>query len=113
MNEFSSGPPIPPPSGDVCPVCHAPLSGRPKFCPNCGVVLAQVSGGTSCWVSLLSAFLVLAALAFGGAGACFALFASSEFGSGNNAQTYGIVAFCFAVTLVCGWAVFALNRRKK
>lgn len=112
MSEFST-PPIPPPTGDVCPVCHAPLQGRPQFCPNCGASRAQFSGGASCWKALFSAFLGLLAVAFGGAGACFLVFASSAYGSGQNLQSYGTVAFCFVVSAICIWAIWALNRRRK
>ncbi len=112
MSEFSN-PPIPLPSGDLCPVCHTAYEGRPKFCPHCGAVLSQFSGGVSCWRALAAGVLVLLALAFGGAGACFLLFASNEFGNGQNGQTYGIVAFCFAVTIGCLWAAWALSRSKR
>ncbi|HVF85279.1 MAG TPA: hypothetical protein VM821_04810 [Abditibacteriaceae bacterium] len=118
MNEppvppFHDSPPIPPPAGDLCPVCHAPLQGRPKFCPNCGVILAQVSGGTSCWISLVSISLILLALAFGSVGACFLLFAQLAGMGSNDSQTYGIIAFCLLAALGCSWAVVALNRRRK
>ncbi len=112
MNEFSA-PPIPPPGGDVCPACHAPLSGQPKICPHCGTILRQVSTATSCWATLASVVLVFAALAFGGAGACFLLFSGSDYGMGSKSQTYGIIAGCFAAFAACIWAVWALNRRKK
>lgn len=118
MNEppippFRDAPPIPPPAGDLCPVCHAALQGRPRLCPNCGAVLAQVSAGTSCWVSLLSITLVLVALAFGGVGACFLLFASSGGIAGSVTGTYAFTAFCFVAAAACAWAVRALNQRKK
>lgn len=105
-------PPIPPPSGDVCAICGAEVRSAREFCPHCGARLRQQANTTSCWVALASAVLMLLALAFGGAGACFLLFASAEFGYGQKSQIYGIVAFCFAAMLVCGWAVWALNRRK-
>ena len=111
MSEFP--PPIPPPSGDLCPVCHRALAGRPQFCPNCGAVLAQFSAATSCWTTLATVFLVMLALAFGGAGACFLLIASVEGVGVKPSQDYAIIAFCFLGALGCGWAVWALNRRKK
>ncbi len=117
MSEFSLPPPIPPPLSDVCPVCGASLQGRPKLCPNCGAVLAQFSTATSCWASLATFVLVMLALGFGGTGACLLLVASSEPGGLNAPSTYkgifAFIAFCFLAALGCGWAVWALNRRKK
>lgn len=118
MNEppappFNDAPPIPPPSGDVCPVCHTNLQGRPRLCPNCGAVLAQFSAGTSCWVSLLSITLSLLALAFGGVGTCFLIVVTSPGVGLDMGGTYVIIAFCLLAALGCGWAVRALNQRKK
>ena len=62
-----SNPPTPPraPSGEVCPLCSAPLHPAQEWCLHCGAAARTRLAASPKWKSLISALAVVAVLALG------------------------------------------------
>ena len=110
MNEL---PPLPPPSGSICPNCGAAQSANVAFCTNCGAPLQAATSGASQTVkTLASVALGCGALAFGGLGGCLALIGVM---GGNFSTDWPYFASGLAALLVTAafvWGISRVQRRK-
>ena len=118
-NHDSVAPPLPPPSGDVCPNCRAPIDIHTEFCANCGAKILHSSrqSNGSFWPDLahglVSLGLVFLTLFFALGGSCAALILVFG-GAGEIGSTLGIGALAlvgFGGAWLCGRA-FAKRSKK-
>lgn len=118
MNENS----LPQSGGVTCSNCGAAQSTGIAFCSNCGAPLPPAKSGNT--VALVAKIIVgialfIAALGFGGIGACFYLIGSAGNGgvSGPNstveAATTFIIIGVVAGVLGVAWTAFWLAKKKK
>ncbi len=111
-------PPIPPPGGDVCPNCDAPVDFRNEFCAHCGARLRKAKklgfwGFVPMWIiGWLSSI-------FGGFGACSLFFAvpnlnvySSDFFSHRDAVALAVTGILSGVLSIVLYAVAARKARR-
>ena len=112
-------PPLPPPSGDVCPNCRAPIDIRADFCGNCGAKLSHSPrhANRSFWPDLrhglVSLALVFLTLFFALGGSCATLIlvfgGAGEIGSAFVVAALAVVGFGGA--WLC-WRAYAKRSKK-
>lgn len=120
MNENS---PLPPSGGVICPNCGAVQSTGVAYCTNCGAALPPSKSGNS--LALIGKIIVgivlfIAAIGFGGIGACLYAIGSMDNGTtstGPNTTIEGaqtsILMGVVAGVLGVAWTVFWLVKKKK
>lgn len=118
-NHDSVAPPLPPPSGDVCPNCRAPIDIHAEFCPNCGAKVSRLPrhANSSFWPDLAHGLVSLGlgflTLFFALGGSCAALIlvfgGAGEIGSVFVVGALALVGFGGA--WLCGRA-FAKRSKK-
>ena len=118
MNE---PPPLPPPSGSICPNCGAAQNAKAPFCTNCGAPLqsAPQSFARKALKWILTLALSLAAVAIGALGACAGIIAmignadpSGAYGSGaSGTQLFFWAVAVIAAIALCGWLIRLINQK--
>ena len=91
----------------ICPQCGTPNANNLKFCSHCGATLPEntaeeTSGASNFWRFALQFILALAALAFGGVGACSTyVLTTGQAKNQDLGDISGLVWMIGIVALIC------------